>query len=59
MSLLIDGHKQEVLFEDVHMACPILHPLVPPVPLIGVIGDPFTGVVPPCQLLIEEAAEDV
>lgn len=32
-SLVIHGHKQEVLFEDVHMARPRLDPLVAPLPL--------------------------
>lgn len=35
-SLLIDRHKQEVLFEDVNMTCPCLHSLVPPLPLTAV-----------------------
>lgn len=30
---MIHGNKQEVLFEDVHVARPRLDPLVPPLPL--------------------------
>lgn len=32
-SLVIHRHEQEVFFEDVHVARPRLHPLVPPLPL--------------------------
>ena len=26
---------------------------------LRILGDAFTGIVPPCQLLVEETAEDV
>ena len=59
-SLLIDGHKQEVLLEDVHVARPCLDPLVAPQALAdGGASAVLAGVVAPRQLLVEEAAEDV
>lgn len=36
--LLVDGHEQEVLLEDVHVPCPCLHPLMPPLPLTAALA---------------------
>lgn len=42
-SLLINGNKKEILFEDVHVAGPRFHPLVSPLPLTAVCTQKHTS----------------